>query len=111
NERLLTDPTDVKTAAIEHFKTIAGSSPSIKHNINTIPSHWQDIYQPIDEVDHNVYHNVFDPITKEEWSSILKSLPNNKAPEKSGIPYEILKNIPTFAQTYLKELINECMYS
>src|SRR5581483_3544920 len=51
NEKLLTDPTDVKQAAIEHFKTIAGTPPSINHNINTIPMHWQEIYRPMDEVD------------------------------------------------------------
>src|SRR5581483_8041441 len=111
NEKLLTDPTEVKLAAIEHFKTIAGAPPSISYNINTIPSHWQDIYRPMAEVDINIYQGLLNPITDDEWSSILSSLPNNKAPGKSGIPYEILKNLPTSAQDYLKELINECMHS
>src|SRR5437870_9159220 len=109
NETLLTDPFEVKQAAIKHFKTIAGVPPSINHNINTIPSHWQNIYQPMDDVDHNIYQNLLNPITEEKWSSMLSSLPNNKAPGKSGISYEILKNLPTSAQNYLKNLINECM--
>src|SRR5207237_7523534 len=109
NEILLTDPAEVKQAAVKHFKTIAGAPPSINHNINTIPSHWQSIYQPMDDVNHNIYQNLLNPITEEEWSSILSSLPNNKAPGKSGISYEILKNLPSPAQNYLKDLINECM--
>ena len=58
DETLLVDPVAVKQVAIDHFKTIAGASPTVNHNINTIPLHWQDIYQPMDEVDHEVYQNL-----------------------------------------------------
>ena len=44
DEILITDPTEVKHVAINHFKTIAGLPPSIHHNINTIPLHWQSVY-------------------------------------------------------------------
>src|SRR5438309_9024475 len=46
-EILLTNPTEVKEAAANHFKTIAGLPPSIHHNIDTIPLHWQSVYQPM----------------------------------------------------------------
>jgi len=110
-EILLTEPSLVKSAAINHFKTIAGSPPPTTFTVDNIPSNWSDIYQPMEDVDQRIYTHLMDSVTYEEWNTILTSLPSNKAPGRSGIPYEMLKNLPVSGHTYLKNLISECMHT
>jgi hypothetical protein len=111
SECLLTEPMQVKTAATSHFQTIAGNAPPTTHTINTLPSRWKQIYQPMESIDSSIYQNLLKPITEDEFNSALASLPNNKAAGLSGIPYEMLKQLPPAALTYLKDLISACFSS
>src|SRR5439155_8269810 len=49
--------------------------------------------------------------TDEELQAAIKALPNGKAASLSGIPYELLKELPEEASLYLKLLITECFNS
>ena len=51
SETLLTEPAQVKSAAVQHFKTIAETPPNVTHSIETMPTHWADIYSPLDDVE------------------------------------------------------------
>jgi hypothetical protein len=111
NEILLTDSQLIKAETIKHFKTIAGVPPSTTPNINDFPQIWKDAYQPLDIISSAQYHNLLSPVTTEELNSTINSLPNNKAAGLSGIPYEMIKNLPDIAKSYLKDLISLCFAS
>src|SRR6185436_14949138 len=108
NPTLLTDPADVKAAAIQHFKTIAGAPPEIVHTLDSLPPKWADVYSPVTHVSPDIYLHLTDPVTVEEWDTVIASLPNGKAAGPSGIPYEMLKQLPANAQTYLRDFISKC---
>src|SRR6185295_18263361 len=73
---LLTDPTDVKKAAIQHFKTIAGAPPDVIHTLSSLPSKWKEIYEPFSHVSPDIYLHLTDPVTVEEWDTVIALLPN-----------------------------------
>ena len=52
-----------------------------------------------------------DAVTDDELDIAIKSLPNAKAAGLSGIPYEMLKHLPTAAKLRLRNLITLCLES
>ncbi|CAB4408364.1 unnamed protein product [Rhizophagus irregularis] len=90
---LLTDPSDIKQAAIAHFQSVV--SPPLVHYSFTasFPPRWQKAYTPLSNVSASLYDPVLAPITPQEWSNIISSMPNNKASGPSKISYEMLKHL------------------
>ncbi|EXX64409.1 hypothetical protein RirG_143000 [Rhizophagus irregularis DAOM 197198w] len=79
NPTLLTEPSDIKQAAIKHFQSVA-TPPLIQYSsIDEFPPRWQRAYTPISDIDSSLYNSVMSPILDEEWMIILQSMPNNKA--------------------------------
>jgi exonuclease III len=85
---LVTDPTIIMQETNKHFQTIANSINSYKE----IPTSWKAQYQPIDNIDENIYENLLAQVTKEELLGVIRDKPNGKAVGPSGISYEMYKN-------------------
>ena len=54
---------------------------------------WSQTYQPLDFIDSTWYHGMDAPITREELTTVIKELPNNKSPGPSEVSYDMLKLI------------------
>ena len=108
---LETNPVQVKRLASEHFRTIAGVPPTAPPSLHDMPEHWQMDYLPLDDVNPMIYQDILSPPSDDEWKEVINSLPNGSAAGLSGIPYELLKNLPESASFYLRQLIINCFRS
>ncbi|CAB4431626.1 unnamed protein product [Rhizophagus irregularis] len=90
---LLTDPTDIKQAAVAHFQSVV-SPPLTQYTSRfSFPARWQKVYTPLIDVSASLYNPVLSPISLQEWSDVISSMPNNKASGPSKISYEMLKHL------------------
>ena len=99
---LLTDEGDVKEKTASHFQNVAGST----NNIKRIPKEWQEYYNPLDDIDKNVFKNSNDPITIDEWIKTVQESATGSASGPSGISYEMLKHLHHNVHEMLLKLIN-----
>src|SRR5436305_3795234 len=112
NETVLeTAPHKVKTLANNHFRTVAGVPSRPALTIDDMSDRWQQAYLPQDNIDPTIYNDLLDLPTDKEWQAAIKALLNGKAAGLSGIPYELLKELPDEVSLYLKLLITECFDS
>ncbi|GBC48273.2 RNA-directed DNA polymerase from mobile element jockey-like [Rhizophagus irregularis DAOM 181602=DAOM 197198] len=106
---LLTEPSDIKQAAIKHFQSVV-TPPLVQHSsIDKFPPRWQRAYTPISDIDSSLYTSVMSPILDDEWINIRKSMPNNKASGPSKISYEMLKHLTGEAFNLSLVLANACL--
>ncbi|GET52104.1 RNA-directed DNA polymerase from mobile element jockey-like [Rhizophagus irregularis DAOM 181602=DAOM 197198] len=106
---LLTEPSDIKQAAIKHFQSVV-TPPLVQHSsINEFPPRWQKAYTPISDIDSSLYTSVMSPILEEEWKNTIQSMPNNKASGPSKISYEMLKHLTGEAFNLSLVLANACL--
>ncbi|GET56271.1 RNA-directed DNA polymerase from mobile element jockey-like [Rhizophagus irregularis DAOM 181602=DAOM 197198] len=90
---LLTDPSDIKQAAIKHFQSVV-TPPLVQYSsTDSFPSRWQRAYTPLFDIDSSLYTSVMSPILADEWKNTINSMPNNKASGPSKISYEMLKHL------------------
>ncbi len=85
---ILTDPSDIKRIAINHFQSSAGIPPV---NI-TIPVTWFDEFNPKDYINAVVYTDLMNNIAELEFSQIISNLLTNKASGPSTVSYESVKH-------------------
>ncbi|GET65107.1 hypothetical protein RIR_jg21183.t2 [Rhizophagus irregularis DAOM 181602=DAOM 197198] len=106
---LLTDPSDIKHAAVSHFQSIV--SPPLVHysSITSFPARWQQAYTPLTNVSASLYGPVLAPISLQEWSAVISSMPNNKASGPSKISYEMIKHLSGKALDFSLLLANTCL--
>ncbi|EXX66068.1 hypothetical protein RirG_127400 [Rhizophagus irregularis DAOM 197198w] len=103
---LLTDPSDIKQAAIKHFQSV--TPPLVQHSsTDEFPPRWQRAYTPIFDIDSSLYNSVMSPILEEEWKNTIQSMPN-KASGPSKISYEMLKHLTGEAFNLSLILANAC---
>ncbi|GBC53526.2 hypothetical protein RIR_jg19251.t1 [Rhizophagus irregularis DAOM 181602=DAOM 197198] len=106
---LLTDPSDIKQAAIKHFQSVV-TPPLVQYSSkDSFPPRWQRAYTPLSDIDSSLYDSVMFPILENEWKSTLTSMPNNKASGPSKISYEMLKHLTGEAFTLSLVLANACL--
>ncbi|GET57893.1 reverse transcriptase family protein [Rhizophagus irregularis DAOM 181602=DAOM 197198] len=106
---LLTDPSDIKQAAIKHFQSVV-TPPLIQYSsIDEFSSRWQRAYTPLSDIDSSLYDSVLSPILEDEWKSTLNSMPNNKASGPFKISYEMLKHLTGGAFNLSLILANACL--
>ncbi|EXX52451.1 hypothetical protein RirG_252970 [Rhizophagus irregularis DAOM 197198w] len=106
---LLTDPSDIKQAAITHFQSIV-SPPLVQYSsIASFPARWQQAYTPLSGVSASIYDSVLAPISLKEWSDVISSMPNNKASGLSKISYEMIKHLSGDALEFSFLLANTCL--
>jgi hypothetical protein len=90
-------PENIKKHTADHFQNIAGSyncdvtDPTSLDFKNTW-NNWKSFYDPVTNIDNNIYSHILDIPSVDEWSAIIKSLPNHKATGPSQISNEMLKN-------------------
>ncbi|GET64696.1 reverse transcriptase family protein [Rhizophagus irregularis DAOM 181602=DAOM 197198] len=106
---LLTDPLDIKQAAIKHFQSVV-TPPLVQYSsTDSFPPRWQRAYSPLSDIDSSLYNSVMSPILEDEWKNILNSMPNNKASGPSKISYEMLKHLTGDAFNLSLVLANACL--
>jgi len=98
------DPIEIKNAAINHFQNYALPTEAER----PLNNRWTIQYQPQDHIDPNVYTNLMQPPTYDEWISTLHGLPNNKAAGPSGISNEMMSHLGSRLQHLLWQLICMC---
>ncbi|GBC41916.2 reverse transcriptase family protein [Rhizophagus irregularis DAOM 181602=DAOM 197198] len=70
---------------------------------------WQKTYTPLSDVSASLYDPVLSPISLQEWSQVISSMPNNKASNPSKISYEMLKHLSGDALEFFLLLANSCL--
>src|SRR6266498_2663593 len=105
---LLTDPNDIKKAAVTHYQNSVPPPLPRSYNISSFPDRWKSRYSPIDTVDDTIYNHLLAPITLNEWFKVIRSTPLNKAAGPSSITYEYLKHLGDTAHTHMLSLMNDC---
>ncbi|GBC12847.1 reverse transcriptase family protein [Rhizophagus irregularis DAOM 181602=DAOM 197198] len=106
---LLTDPSDIKQAAISHFQSIVSPPLTRYSSIISFPARWQQAYTPLANVSASLYDPVLAPISLQEWSTVISSMPNNKASGPSKISYEMIKHLSGEALDFSLLLANTCL--
>ncbi|EXX66240.1 hypothetical protein RirG_125730 [Rhizophagus irregularis DAOM 197198w] len=106
---LLTDPSDIKQAAISHFQSIVSPPLTRYSSIISFPARWQRAYTPLANVSASLYDPVLAPISLQEWSTVISSMPNNKASGPSKISYEMIKHLSGEALDFSLLLANTCL--
>src|SRR5215216_2932544 len=110
------DPTLIKKNTALHFQTVAGAQnievtdPTSLH-FSDHWAQWEPFYQPLSNIDDDVYDQIMDAPTYDEWLLILKHLPNDKAPGPSNISNEFLKKLGPLANKFLFKIICACFSS
>ncbi|CAB4421325.1 unnamed protein product [Rhizophagus irregularis] len=77
---LLTSPDAIDKEVIDHFQNFVPITSSPPSSIRDLPDRWSNVYEPLADVNPNIFGSLMDPPTLEEWSSTISSMPNNKAP-------------------------------
>lgn len=92
---------DIKQRTNTHYQTVGLDNNHqplrvLYSSVDDLPFDWQHIYQPILSISSQAYAPLMDPITHDELSCIIRSLPTHKAAGPSGIPYDLIKKLPSF---------------
>ncbi|GBC49456.2 RNA-directed DNA polymerase from mobile element jockey-like [Rhizophagus irregularis DAOM 181602=DAOM 197198] len=106
---LLTDPLDIKQAAIKHFQSVVTPPLVLYSSTDSFSPRWQRAYTPLPDIDSSLYNSVMSPILADEWKNTLNSMPNNKASGPSKITYEMLKHLTGEAFNLSLVLANACL--
>ena len=82
-----------------------------KRNIqeNSLPNRWVDAYSLVKKVKREIYNNLDDNITEDEWSTALSNAKNKSAPGVSSISYPLIKKAGKIAQKTFLILANRCL--
>ena len=102
---LLTDEHDVKNEVARHFQMAAGTS----HENTPIDDEWTPFYQPLNDIDSNIYTDLMNPPSADEWYNIIAHLPNGKAPGPSKVSNEMLKHLGPLTKKLLWYIICGCL--
>ncbi|CAB4373414.1 unnamed protein product [Rhizophagus irregularis] len=79
--RMITDHEEVKNEVREHYKKWTGV-----RNFNEIAfnNNWKDEYEPLDEINDNIYMTLCEEVQLDELNGVLKQVKNDKAAGASG---------------------------
>ncbi|CAB4443464.1 unnamed protein product [Rhizophagus irregularis] len=106
---LLTSPDDIDKEVIDHFQNFVPITSSPPSSIRDLPDRWSNVYEPLVDVNPNIFDSLMNPPALEEWSSTISSMPNDKAPGPSMISYEMLKHLGPHASSLLLNLVGTCL--
>ncbi|PKB95602.1 hypothetical protein RhiirA5_436408 [Rhizophagus irregularis] len=101
--RMITDHEEVKVEVREHYKEWTAV-----RNFNEIAfnNHWKDEYEPLNEIDENIYTTLCEDVHINELNDVLKQVKNDKAAGASGIPYDFWKKSGDLTKNLLLMIIN-----
>ena len=83
-----------------------------KRNVQekNIPRKWIKIYNPIQEINSEIYCDLDNSISEEEWTEVLKNTKPKSASGPSGISYPLIKKVGPLAQKVFRYLANICIH-
>src|SRR6266498_3104700 len=103
-EVLITDPDIVMKETNQHFQTIAGAVN--KEKILVEGDHWYKQYDPKTmNINADIYKDLMQIPSWEDWLLVIKELPSGKAAGKSGISYEMIKHLSEEMQISVYNLV------
>ena len=106
NLTLVTEEKDVQNEVRSHF---IKQFQKRKVNINKSSSRWVEAYKPIEKIDENIYKNINDPVSIQEWQEVLRDVKSKSAPGLSGISYPLIRKAGSLAQRLFLVLVNKCI--
>jgi ribonuclease HI len=105
-EILLTEDKEVLNEVRSHFMRQFRRRDVQENNLS---SRWSEAYSPIEKIEREIYSNLFDNITENEWSIALSNAKNKSAPGVSSISYPLIKKAGKIAQKIFLVLANRCL--
>ena len=83
-----------------------------KRNVQeeNIPRKWIKIYNPIQEINSEIYCDLDNSISEEEWTETLKNTKPKSAPGPLGISYPLIKKVGSLAQKVFRYFANICIH-
>ena len=72
-------------------------------------SRWTEAYKPIGEIDEDIYKDLDNMISAQEWQEILRDVKSKSAPGTSGISYPLICKARSLAQKIFLVLANKCL--
>ena len=73
-----------------------------------IPDQWKNQYLPLSYIDQDIYNNIMNPSSWDEWIQSVSELPNSKATGPSGISNEMIKHLSDEMQQVLFKIVCAC---
>ncbi|GES88085.1 RNA-directed DNA polymerase from mobile element jockey-like [Rhizophagus clarus] len=109
-------PATIASHINEHFQTFGQSVQDLEtvpiyKTISDIPPQFQEIYRRISHIYTNTYDSVLVPITIDELTTTISSLPNHKASGVSGITYEDIKHLHKDFFDFIINFFNDILTS
>src|SRR6266496_619717 len=108
---LLTDSADIKAAAINHFQNSVPSPSRLSsfYRLDKFSPRWKRRYMPLDTIQDSIYDDLMIPISLDEWTTVLRSMPKDKAAGPSKISYELMQHLGPLAIEQSLQLVNDCL--
>src|SRR5271170_473615 len=107
--QLITDPAAIQLAANDHFQNFVPIRSYSFDRLNELPAIWQEQYQPLPQIDETVYADLMNPVTQEEWSTVIRTLPKQKAAGPSQLTYEMFAHLGPMCLTKTLHLLDLCL--
>ena len=104
-ETLVTDPAQIKQHTIHHFQECTGGKPTPK----VIPPQWKQQYEPKSYIRDDIYDNLMDAPSYDEWIQVIQHLPKDKAAGPTQITNEMLQHLGEHAQKILWFFVSACL--
>src|SRR5215216_3996983 len=98
------DPDEIKKVAINHFQNNAVPSTLPR----SLDGRWISQYQTKEYISENIYDNIMQPPTYNEWCSVLSHLAKDKAAGPSGIHNEMFQHLGDKFKHLVWQLICMC---
>jgi ribosomal protein L21 len=103
---LITEENEVQETVRSHFMK-KFRKRKIGNNRNK--DEWKKAYEPLEEVDENIYKDLNATITIQEWQEVLQVMKSKSSPGLSGISYPLIKRTGKFTQEIFLRLANKCI--
>jgi hypothetical protein len=106
-EVLLNSKDEVQTEAINIFSELFRSR---NHKFENLPEQWKDIYEPRADINPQIYDQLGDIPTEQEWNEMLNTMNDKSAPGISNISYILIKKAGVKVNELFRQYTSLCYY-